>query len=99
MVHVRPLHIAAAAALGDDAGMIATLDHHAPVSAEVVVHVHAAFGVVQRGDASARPPSKRGAIPGLDGGAAFRGRHTLSAGGRTKGLSTTRRRLARQAAR
>src|ERR1017187_5349296 len=87
MIHIRPLHIAAAAALGDDAGMIATLDLYAPVSAKVVVDVHAAFGVVHRGDVTIRPLGNRAATLGRDRGAAFRGlsatcAERLSASGR-----------------
>src|ERR1019366_8827752 len=62
----------------DDAGMIATLDLYAPVSAKVVVNVHAAFGVVHRGDVTIRPLGNRAATLGRDRGAAFRG-HGLSA--------------------
>src|ERR1022692_3829744 len=68
MIHIGPLHIATAATLGDDAGMIGAFHHYAAVSAEVVVNVHTALGVVQRGDFSIRPLGNRAAIPGLDGG-------------------------------
>jgi hypothetical protein len=66
------LHIATAATLGDDAGMIGAFHHYAAVSAEVVVNVHTALGVVQRGDFSIRPLGNRAAIPGLDGGLVLR---------------------------
>jgi hypothetical protein len=41
------LHIAAAAAFGEDAGMISVLHYYAAVSGERVVYVHAAFGVMK----------------------------------------------------
>src|ERR1022692_2311070 len=72
MIHIGPLHIATAATLGDDAGMIGAFHHYAAVSAEVVVNVHTALGVVQRGDFSIRPLGNRAAIPGLDGGLVLR---------------------------
>src|ERR1035441_4722470 len=81
MIHIGLLHIATAAPLGDDAGMIGAFDHYAAVSAEVVVNVHTALGVVQRGDFSIRPLGNRAAIPGLDSGLVLRGHRTFSAGG------------------
>src|ERR1017187_9960872 len=81
MIHIGPLHIATAATLGDDAGMIGAFHHYAAVSAEVVVNVHPPLGVVRRGDFSIRPLGNRAAIPGLDGGLVLRGHRTFSAGG------------------
>jgi hypothetical protein len=72
MIHIGLLHIATAATLGDDAGMIGAFHHYAAVSAEVVVNVPTALGVVQRGDFSIRPLGNRAAIPGLDGGLVLR---------------------------
>src|ERR1039458_10766275 len=72
MIHIGLLHIATAATLGDDAGMIGAFHHYAAVSAEVVVNVHTALGVVQRGDFSIRPLGNRAAIPGLDSGLVLR---------------------------
>jgi hypothetical protein len=74
----RPLHIAAAAAFGDSAGMIAAFRHYAPVSVERVMNVHAAFWIVQAGDSSIGPLRHGAAIPGLRGGVAVRSRIAAS---------------------
>jgi hypothetical protein len=80
VIHIRMLHIAAAAAADEDAGMISTLDHYVPASIETVVNVHAAPVVMEPGDVSVRTPGN-GAIPGLHGGVAARGRTAMSARG------------------
>jgi hypothetical protein len=47
MVRVRVLHIAAAAPLRHDSGMIGALHRDAPVSAQGVMNVHAALRIVE----------------------------------------------------
>jgi hypothetical protein len=49
------LHIAASAALGKNAAVIAAFHHDGPVSVQPAMDVHAASGVVHRGDSSVGP--------------------------------------------
>jgi hypothetical protein len=79
MIHIRPLHIAAAAAPDVDAGVVAALDHYVPASVDPVVNVHTAPVVVEPGDVSIRAPGN-GAMGCLHGGVAVRGRTAMSAG-------------------
>jgi hypothetical protein len=79
MIHIRMLHIAAAAAPDIDAGMIAALDHYMPASIEPVVNVHAAPVVMEPGDMSIRAPGN-GAMGGLHSGVATRGGTAMSTG-------------------
>jgi len=73
------LHIAASAALGVDARMIAALDEDAAISVQSVVNVHAAPVIVEPGDSSIRPPVHV-AIVGLHDVLVSRGRHAMAAG-------------------
>ena len=66
MIRVGPLHIAAPAALGNDAGVIMALDHHTPVSVQTMMDLHAATRVVHRGDSSTRPLDHGTAASRLD---------------------------------